>query len=216
MSMASGERGKFITIEGTDGAGKSTQRSIIVDHLSSRGIDCIATREPGGTALGEAIRNLLLDRGDLDITPAAQLLLVFAARAQHLAEVIEPALARGDWVVCDRFTDATYAYQGAGGGLGFEAVATIEQWVQGPLRPDLTLLVDVPVAVGAARSRHRGADGDRFERLDRDSKERIRRAYLELARTYPDRIRIVDGSADVETVRDEVVAVIDHWIDTGH
>jgi len=216
MSMTSGNRGKFITIEGTDGAGKSTQSSIIVEHLESLGIPCIATREPGGTALGESIRQLLLDRGDLDITPAAQLLLVFAARAQHLAQVIEPALARGEWVVCDRFTDATYAYQGAGGGLGFDAVATIEQWVQGTLRPDLTLLVDVPVAVGAARSRKRGGDGDRFERLDRDSKERIRRAYLELARMYPDRIRTVDGSQDVETVRGRVVAIIDRWIATGH
>lgn len=214
--MISGGRGKFITIEGTDGAGKSTQRSIIVEHLESVGIPCIATREPGGTALGESIRQLLLDRGDLDITPAAQLLLVFAARAQHLAQVIEPALARGEWVVCDRFTDATYAYQGAGGGLGFDAVATIEQWVQGTLRPDLTLLVDVPVEVGAARSRERGGDGDRFERLDRDSKERIRRAYLELARMYPDRIRTVDGSQDVETVRGRVVAIIDRWIATGH
>lgn len=208
MSMGEVGRGRFITIEGTDGAGKSTQLGFIRHYLESRGIDCVVTREPGGTGVGEAIRELLLDHVDLHITPRTQLLLVFAARMQHIDEVIEPALARGEWVLCDRFTDATYAYQGSTPEVGFAAVEVIEDWVQGTLQPDLTLLFDVEVEIGIARTRSRGVERDRFEGLDCGVKQRIREAYLQLASAHPQRIVVVDGSRAVEQVNAEVAAVL--------
>lgn len=205
---ATTKRGRFITFEGTDGAGKSTQGLYVEAFLRGRGIDCLRTREPGGTPMGEAIRSLLLDKSTLVATPATELLLVFAARAQHIAELIEPALARGTWVLCDRFTDATYAYQGAAGALGFEAVSRVEQWVQGDLRPDLTLVFDVPVAVGHARSRDRGGPADRFESMNDDAKHAVRNAYLELAARFPSRIEVIDAAASVDEVNERVAGVL--------
>ncbi len=206
--MGQTERGRFITIEGTDGAGKSTQGRFIESYLRRHGIDCLHTREPGGTPMGEAIRSLLLDKTRLEATPATELLLVFAARAQHIAEVIEPALARGTYVLCDRFTDATYAYQGAAGGLGFDAVSRIEEWVQGDLRPDVTLLFDVPVDVGLERTRERGIVADRFEAMARANKEKVRDAYLQLAAAHTHRIRVIDATAPVESVNERVRDVL--------
>ncbi len=206
------KRGLFITVEGTDGAGKSTQIAHISELLNTRSIAHILTREPGGTGLGEAIRDVLLTRSDLDIDPHAQLLLVFAARAQHIGEVIEPALSQGKWVVCDRFTDATYAYQGGAGGLGFEAVSEIEDWVQGELRPDLTLLLDVPVEIGHARTGARGGQCDRFESMEIEKKHKIRQAYLELEKRYPERIQLIDAGQDVQTVSEAIETAI---VNTG-
>ncbi len=206
--MEKPERGRFITFEGTDGAGKSTQGAFVERMLGEHGVECIRTREPGGSPMGEAIRSLLLDRDNLPATPATELLLVFAARAQHLAELIEPCLARGTWVLCDRFTDATYAYQGAAGGLGFDAVSVVENWVQDDLRPDLTLVFDVPVDVGRARTEHRGGEADRFESLNDSAKEKIRNAYLELAARFPSRIEVIDATQSMESVNEAVAGVI--------
>ncbi len=208
-------RGAFVTVEGTDGVGKSTQIALVLDCLRQAGVEAVATREPGGTPLGEAIRELLLSPRPLGAGARAQLLLVFAARAQHIEEVIAPALARGAWVVCDRFTDASYAYQGAAGGLGFAAVSEIEQWVQGDLRPDLTLLLDAPVETGLARVAGRGGHGDRFETLQLDAKRVIRDAYLERARQFPQRIRVIDAAVDIERVseriREELARFLAAW-----
>ena len=181
------ERGKFITIEGGEGVGKSTQIAALRDFLTSRGRRVVMTREPGGTPRAERIRELLLETTNESMPPTCELLLVFAARASHIATVIEPALARGDWVVCDRFTDATYAYQGGGRGMSSHAIATLEQLVQGELRPDLTLLLDVTLDVSAVRAQQRNAASggtDRFEREQRDFFERVRNAYLARAREH--------------------------------
>lgn len=152
----------------------------------------VATREPGGTTLGEGIRALLLEPGNRDMAPDCELLLVFAARAQHLAQVIRPALARGSWVVCDRFTDATYAYQGGGRAIASERIAILEDWVQGHLRPDLTLVLDLPVRLGLERARRRAAE-DRFELEAEPFFERVRAAYLARARQHPARYRVIDA-----------------------
>jgi len=193
------ERGLFITIEGGEGVGKSTNIAVLEDCLRERGIAYRLTREPGGTALAEAIRGLLLDVGDEPVAPVTELLLMFAARAQHIQEVIEPALVRGEWVLCDRFTDATYAYQGGGRGLPRDWVAQLEDLVQGELRPDLTLLLDAPVAVGMARANGRG-ELDRFEREELAFFERVRQCYLERASAEPGRFRVIDTDRDLAEI----------------
>jgi dTMP kinase len=200
--------GRFISIEGTDGAGKTTQIGFIAEYLRTRAIPFVQTREPGGTALGEAIRELLLGRDDLAASARSQLLLVFAARNQHLEELVRPALARGDWVVCDRFTEATYAYQGGAGGIGFPAISTIENWVQGSLRPDLTLLLDLPVEDGLARVRQRGQSRDRFDTLEVAARHRIREAYLRLADDHPERIVLVDARPAMEEVSAQISRIL--------
>ena len=182
-------RGLFITVEGGEGVGKSTNIDCLVRLLQDNGIEPVVTREPGGTRLGEDIRDTLLRVRGEAVQPLAELLLIFAARAQHIHEVIEPALAAGRWVVCDRFTDATYAYQGGGRGVDADTVSRLETLVQGALRPDFTLLLDAPVAVGMGRARGRG-ELDRFEREQVDFFERVRASYLEQAdrdspRTHP-------------------------------
>ena len=192
MVNVAGHRGRFITLEGIEGAGKTTQATALVEALARQGIDALATREPGGTAQAEAIRSLLVDPAARGIVPDAELLLVFAARAEHIAKVIRPALAAGKWVVSDRFTDATFAYQGGGRGIEAGRIAMLEQWVQGGLRPDLTLVLDLPVPAGRRRIRERRAD--RFEQEDNAFLERVRRAYLERARADPARCRIIDAS----------------------
>ena len=206
--------GRLVTVDGGEGAGKTTQMGFMREYLERRGCRVVVTREPGGTSLGEEIRGLLLGHRDGGMTLAAEILLMFAARAEHLERVIRPALAAGCWVLCDRFTDATYAYQGGGRGLPLERIAVLEEWVQGELRPDLTLLLDVPVATGLMRAGRRGV-ADRFEREDVDFFERVRAIYLERATHEPDRCRVVDASQSVEAVRAEVETVLAEWLESG-
>ena len=192
-------RGKFITLEGIDGAGKSTHLGSVARLLREQGKDVVVTREPGGTGLGEKLRELLLSHA---MHIETETLLMFAARQEHIAEVIEPALSAGRWVVSDRFTDATYAYQGAGRGLASDRLAVLERWVQGDLRPDLTIVVDVPVELAASRIANLRTD--RFEKEDREFFDRVRRAYLERAVMEPWRVRVVDGSKPLPIVNKEV------------
>jgi dTMP kinase len=190
----------FITLEGPEGAGKSTNREYLAERLRSQGIDVVLTREPGGTPLAERIRELLLAPSDESMDADAELLLVFAARAQHLAGVIRPALARGAVVLCDRFTDATYAYQGGGRGLSIERIGALESFVQGELRPDLTLVFDLPVEIGLARATARGRL-DRFEQEGRTFFEAVRSTYLNRAAAAPERYRLVDASLPLAQVQ---------------
>ncbi|MEA5445277.1 dTMP kinase [Gammaproteobacteria bacterium AB-CW1] len=206
--------GRFITLEGGEGVGKSSNMDFIASWLEQRGISVLRTREPGGTRFAESVRELLLNRDSAPITDRAELLLIFAARDSHLEEVVRPALARGEWVLCDRFTDATYAYQGAGRGLGEQPVAWLESWVQGSLRPDLTLLLDAPVEVGFSRADRRG-DRDRFESEQRAFFERIRQAYLARARQEPARFRVVDADRPLDSVQSSLSDTLEDWLKTG-
>jgi dTMP kinase len=199
--------GLFITLEGPEGAGKTTNREYLAQSLRSHGIDVVLTREPGGTPLAERIRELLLAPSDEAMAVDTELLLMFAARAQHLAEVIRPALARGAVVLCDRFTDATYAYQGGGRGLPYERIAILEQFVQGPLRPDLTLVFDLPVEIGLARAAARGRL-DRFEQEGRPFFEAVRNAYLQRAEAEPARYRLVDAGQPLGQVQQSLDALL--------
>ena len=199
--------GCFITIEGVEGVGKTTNIQFIAEFLRSRPLQLLLTREPGGTPIAEQIRDLLLTKSDEPLNDDAELLLVFAARAQHLAQVIKPALARGEWVVCDRFTDATYAYQGGGRGFSMPHIAQLEQWVQQDLRPDITLLLDLPVEVGLARAKQR-SDPDRFESERTEFFERVRDTYLERARQFPDQYRIIDASRTLPEVQEQLAGVL--------
>ncbi len=192
--------GKFITVEGIEGVGKSTNMEYIHRQLQAAGKDVLVTREPGGTPLAEAIRGLLLDPAYTGMDTLCELQLMFAARAEHLAKVIRPALAAGRWVLCDRFTDATYAYQGGGRGVDAAVIARLEDLVQGGFRPDLTLLLDVTVETGLARASLRGTL-DRFEQEQVEFFERVRQAYLDMARRHPGRYRIVDAGQPLEAVQ---------------
>lgn len=202
-------RGRFITLEGGEGAGKTTAMQTIKNWLAARGHDAIVTREPGGTAAAERIRGLLLDPATGPLTPMSELLLMFAAREENLAGVIRPALEAGTDVVCDRFTDASRAYQGAGRQLGASAVETLAELVHPDLEPDLTLLLDVPVELGMQRIRSRGGEPDRMEQNRPDFLERVRRAYLEQARQEPDRFVIIDAARSLEAVTE----AIDHALE---
>lgn len=194
-------RGLFITVEGGEGVGKSTNINLLEQHLREHGVELVLTREPGGTPMAENIRNLLLEvESGEPVSDIAELLLVFAARAQHIQQVIRPALAAGKWVLCDRFTDATYAYQGGGRGMDVGAVRQLEQLVQGELRPDYTLLLDAPVEIGMARAGGRG-ELDRFEREQLDFFHRVRSTYLQLARHSSGRYRVIDASLTLEEVQ---------------
>lgn len=204
--------GRFITLEGGEGVGKTTNLEYIRATLERAGKQVRVTREPGGTALGEQIRGLLLDPAHKGMASDCELLLMFAARAQHIEKVIRPSLAAGEWVLCDRFTDATYAYQGGGRGLSRRRIEDLEALVQGDLRPDLTLILDVPVEIGLARAGERGAL-DRFEQEERAFFERVRAAYLERAAARPARYRVIDASCpltDVQVQIDQALAVILH------
>ncbi len=205
--------GRFITIEGGEGAGITTQIRFMRNFLEQRGLPVALTREPGGTGLGEEIRALLLGHRDDGMALATETLLMFAARAEHLQRVIRPALAAGHWVLCDRFTDATYAYQGGGRGLPPTQIAILENWVQVDLRPDLTLLLDVPVEIGLQRANRRSA-ADRFEREEQAFFERVRTAYLQRARQYPDRYRIVDARYSLEQVRSGIEQMLGEWLES--
>jgi len=200
-------QGRFITLEGIEGAGKTTQIEVVCAYLAEQGHTVVRTREPGGAPLAERIRALLLDPAATGMAKDTELLLMFAARAEHLARTIRPALAEGAWVVCDRFTDATYAYQGGGRGLAAARIAALEELVQGPLRPDLTLLFDVPVTVGLARAERRSAV-DRFEAETIDFFDRVRAAYLARAAAEPGRIRRVDAGGDPGSVAAAVRAIL--------
>ncbi|MDP8985946.1 MAG: dTMP kinase [Pseudomonadota bacterium] len=206
---------RFVTIEGIEGVGKSTQVGRISTFLRARGIAHVVTREPGGTPLAEKIRELVLSPGSEGVPAAAELLLMFAARAVHLANHIEPNLSAARWVICDRFTDATYAYQGAGRGMSRDDIRFLETLVQGARRPDLTLLLDVPVEVGLARSRQRdaGKTRDRFERERAEFFGRVREEYLRRARAEPERFAIIDAAAPVDEVTARIVGVLEsQWI----
>ena len=197
-------RGRFITLEGMDGAGKSTHIPDIIKLLEIKGVEVISTREPGGTALGEQLRTLLLNE---PMHPETETLLMFAARREHINQIIEPALARGAWVLSDRFTDATYAYQSGGRGVLAKKVVELESWVQGGLQPDLTLLFDVPVEVSVARLAS-ARTPDKFERESVDFFTKIRNAYLDRALNNPNRFRIINSNQALENVKVEVKNVI--------
>ena len=196
--------GKFITLEGVDGAGKSTHLGFVADWLRQQGREVIVTREPGGTPLGETLRELLLHR---EMDADTELLLMFAARQEHLAALILPALARGTWVLSDRFTDASYAYQCGGRGIAAERIAALETWVQRGFAPDLTLLFDVPAEVAEAR-RSAARAADRFEREADSFFNRVRNAYLDRARAEPARIRVLDARQGIEALQTEIVQLL--------
>lgn len=203
-------RGRLITLEGGEGAGKSTQVATVADGIRARGHDIVVTREPGGTPLGEAVRDVLMAEYDAPMPAMSELLLMFAGRAAHLAQLIEPALARGTWVVCDRFTDASYAYQGAGRGLGHDAVATLENLVQGERRPDLVLWFDLPVDCGLERAGSRN-NGNRFDHETRLFHEQVHAAYRQQAAHNPARYRRVDANRSEADVRAQIQAILANW-----
>ena len=206
-------RGRFISMEGGEGAGKSTMMVRVAAWLESTGHQVITTREPGGTELAEKIRAILLDDEHMELCNQAELLLMFASRAQHLAELIRPALARGETVLCDRFTDATWAYQGGGRQLPSELIAGLEQMVHGDLQPDLTLLLDLPVELGLKRAARRSA-ADRFEQESVNFFERVRKAYLDRAKSQSDRFAVIDASREVEQVWAQIETVLNKRL--GH
>jgi dTMP kinase len=205
MPVNHGQRGRLITLEGGEGAGKSTLLRGLEAHLRAQGIDLVVTREPGGTDVGEAVRAVVLDAANNELCAEAELLLMFASRAQLVRQVIEPALAAGRWVLCDRFTDASYAYQGGGRGQPVDRIAALEQWAALGLRPDITLLLDLPVSEGRARAAGRG-EADRIEVEGDAFFERIRRAYRERAAGDPGRFRVLDASATPDAVLAQAVA----------
>ena len=206
-------RGAFITLEGADGAGKSTQLDFIDARLRARGVDVVRTREPGGTALGEVLRSLLLHEREVAIDAQAELLMMFAARAQHIRELIAPSLAAGKWVLSDRFTDATYAYQGGGRGIALAEIERLEKWVQGALQPALTLWLDVSLDVGRSRLQRRLVMDERFDSEADAFQRAVNQAYRERAKAHPQRIVRIDADPDVEVVQEAIGRVLDEFID---
>src|SRR3981081_32941 len=198
-------RGRFITLEGIEGAGKSTVAQLAADWLGARGIAERVTREPGGTPLAERVRKIVLERGPEAVSPQAETLLMFAARSIHVENLIRPALARGEWVICDRFTDATRAYQGYGRGMDLAWIEQLAAAVHGDLQPDCTLLLDLPVEVGLSRARGRsGMAADRFEAERSEFFERVRSGYLLIARGDPQRVRVIDAAGALPAVTHQV------------
>lgn len=202
-----GNLGKFITIEGTEGVGKSTNLGFVRDWLSARGKHVVVTREPGGTPLAEEIRHLLLSNRDETVFPLTELLMIFAARAQHLEEVVKPALAQGHWVLCDRFTDSTYAYQGGGRGFDQAQIRQLETLVQGELRPHMTLILDIDIELGLQRARQR-SEPDRFEGETIAFFERVRGVYQQLAAHAPERYTLVDAGQPLAAVQGDIEKVL--------
>ncbi|MGD8911480.1 MAG: dTMP kinase [Candidatus Thiodiazotropha sp.] len=211
--MSIGARGRFITVEGGEGAGKSSNLAYIQSLLEAAGKQVLFTREPGGTPLGEAIRELLLGHKHTGMADDTELLLMFAARAEHLQQKILPALEQGVWVLCDRFTDASFAYQGAGRGLSLQKIAELQQFVQGSLRPDLTLLLDLPVDKGLARAGKR-SEPDRFESEKRDFFEKVRAGYLQIATQEPNRVQVIDAAPALERVQEQIKRVIQRYLES--
>ncbi|WP_456406494.1 dTMP kinase [Thiolapillus sp.] len=206
--------GLFITLEGIEGAGKTTCMDHLRSLLEQAGIAFLETREPGGTQLGEELRQLLLGHKHTGMSHDAELLMMFASRAEHLQQKILPALDTGQWVLCDRFTDATYAYQGGGRGIAFSRIQVLEDWVQNGLKPDLTLLLDLPVELGLERAGKRSAP-DRFESEAMEFFDRVRQAYLELSRKEPERIRIIDASQNLEAVLAQISSVVKPYLQSS-
>jgi dTMP kinase len=204
--------GKFISIEGIEGAGKSTQLSFIREFLEQQGITVRVTREPGGTELGEQIRELLLTPRDTGMSHDAELLLMFAARAEHIEQVIKPALARGEWVLCDRFVDATFAYQGGGRGIERERIEAISDWTLKGLQTDITFLFDLPVEQGQARVIKRQQEKDRFEQEKAAFFQLIRDCYLERAEQEPARIKVIDSSRDISDIQAQLKAILSEML----
>lgn len=203
--------GKFITIEGGEGVGKSSNIAFILSYLKNKNIDIISTREPGGTEISEKIRNLLLDANNKAMVSDTELLLMFAARAQHLEELIKPSLALKKWVLCDRFTDATYAYQGGGRGISMQRIAALENWVQGDLRPDLTILLDVSIQIGMQRASER-SEPDRIEQEKNNFFESVRQTYLQMAKDSPQRFRVIDASQTLVDVQKDIATTLDEYL----
>ena len=204
-------RGRFITVEGIEGVGKSSNIEVLVDHIKDAGFDVLTTREPGGTPVAEDIRKLLMHRGDETIPEIAELLLMFAARSLNVNNVILPALEAGKWVVCDRFSDSSRAYQGGGRGLPMETIDSLADWVHGDVNPDVTILLDAPVDVGMARVSNRGAP-DRIEREKHEFFERVRECYLSLAAREPNRFVVIDTSRSLEEVQADVGMLVTQLI----
>lgn len=196
-------QGKFITLEGGEGVGKSTNLTFIKEYLEGAGKEIIVTREPGGTGIGEEIRNLLLEHRKESMSESVELLLMFASRAQHLQQLILPALKQGKWVLCDRFTDATYAYQGGGRGLKTGSIKTLENFVQKGVKPDCTFLLDAPIEIGLHRASQRG-ELDRFESEEKQFFQRVREAYLERARAEQERFQVIDASQPLAMVQQAI------------
>jgi len=194
---------KFITLEGIEGVGKTSNLHYIKELLEESGQECVITREPGGTSLGESLRGLLLSHSDENMSADTELLMMFAARAEHLSKIILPALKNGQTVLCDRFTEATYAYQGGGRQLAVDKIRKLENWVQGELRPDLTIILDAPVEIGRARAGKR-SEPDRIEKEQDDFFQRVREAYIELAHHNPNRICLVDASLTLAEVQQQI------------
>lgn len=206
-------RGKLITIEGTEGAGKSTALSFISQYLEHLAYSVVVTREPGGTAIAEEIRKVLLHRVENEsMSPVAELLLMFASRAQHITHLIQPTLQTGKWVLSDRYIDASYAYQGGGRGLEKNVIMALDEYVVGPLYPDLTFLLDIPAAAGMTRAEQRGLKKDRIEQEKIDFFERVRHTYLERAKNDPERIKIIDASLTLSEVQTQIQSVLDVFI----
>jgi dTMP kinase len=201
-------KGRFISIEGGEGAGKSTSIAFIQQYLAAKGIELVSTREPGGTELAEKIRALLLDHHDEDVDPYAELLMVFAARRQHVTQVIEPALEAGKWVLSDRFTDASYAYQGYGRQLPLAFIDELAQWVHGDTNPDCTILLDLDIEIGMQRARQRNAL-DRIESEQMSFFEAVRQGYLSRAEAEPERFRVIDASQNIAGVEQQLEAVLE-------
>lgn len=204
--MTVDQPGKFITVEGVEGVGKSTNINLIAQLVRDAGHEVVLTREPGGTQAGERIREILLDKAEHGMTPMTELLLMFASRAQHVEELIKPALSKGAWVICDRFTDSSYAYQGAGRGLGSEPVAMLETMIMGEFRPDLTLILDLDVETGLGRATA-ATEADRFESEERAFFEKVRTAFVSRAADDP-RYQLIDASGDLESVQAEILDVM--------
>lgn len=200
--------GMFITIEGIEGVGKSTNIEFIKQYLEGAGVEYVVTREPGGTLLAERIRELLLEINKEPLNELSELLLVFAARAQHIERLIKPALASGKWVVCDRFTDATFAYQGGGRGLDISVIEELQSMVQGSLRPDLTIILDLDPKTGMARVAKRGAL-DRFEQEELDFFGKVRQTYLDIAKAEPQRCAVIDATQDLEAVQSDLHSLLE-------
>lgn len=196
-------KGRFITLEGGEGCGKTTNLAFIMDYLQQRGIDIIQTREPGGTEISEKIREILLDKNNTELHADAELLLMFAARAQHLQEKILPAITQGQWVLSDRFTDSTFAYQGSGRGIKNSKIKQLEDWVQGDFTPDKTFILDLPIEIGMARAAKR-AELDRFEREEMTFFDNVRKGFLQRAALKPSVYSVIDASGDLASVQQQI------------
>ena len=207
-------RGMFITVEGVEGVGKSTNIDFIAERITAAGFEVLRSREPGGTPMAERIRGMLLEHGDEPLPDLAELLLFFASRTLNIENVIRPAIDAGTWVLCDRFTDASRAYQGAGRGQGIDRVNTLAEWVHGDLNPDLTILLDAPAEVGMRRAKNRGAT-DRLESEQMSFYTRVREQYLALAKGEPERFAVIDASQSLADVQEQIGAVIDPQLTTS-